>query len=207
MLIDLALLGLSCAMQDLWLPYAGQLWRLSSEVGVHGLSFSMAYGILVLPPGIEPTSPALQGKFLTSGLPGKSLESSQQFLKVMCSTVIVKTMTKRCWRKQQGNQSLVEFAIVVLSSGLTPSLISSVGTPYRGPVSHLQTKLRAFLVAQMVKNMPAMRETWIHSLSLEDPLEEGMANPLQHSCLESLFGQGSLVGSSPWVCKELDMTG
>ena len=27
----------------------------------------------------------------------------------------------------------------------------------------------------MVKNMPAMRETWVWSLGWEDPLEEGMA--------------------------------
>ena len=32
-----------------------------------------------------------------------------------------------------------------------------------------------FLVAQMVKNLPAMRETWVWSLGQEDPLEEGMA--------------------------------
>ena len=30
----------------------------------------------------------------------------------------------------------------------------------------------AYLVAQMVKNPPAMRETWVQSLGLEDPLEE-----------------------------------
>ena len=30
-------------------------------------------------------------------------------------------------------------------------------------------------MAQMVKNLPAMWETWVRSLSLEDPLEEGMA--------------------------------
>ena len=27
----------------------------------------------------------------------------------------------------------------------------------------------------MVKNLPAMRETWVQSLGREDPLEEGMA--------------------------------
>ena len=32
----------------------------------------------------------------------------------------------------------------------------------------------ASLVAQMVKNPPAMQETWVQSLGLEDPLEEGM---------------------------------
>ena len=31
------------------------------------------------------------------------------------------------------------------------------------------------LVAQMVKNLPAMRETWVQFLGWEDPLEEGMA--------------------------------
>ena len=30
-------------------------------------------------------------------------------------------------------------------------------------------------VAQMVKNLPAMQETWVQSLGQEDPLEKGMA--------------------------------
>ena len=33
----------------------------------------------------------------------------------------------------------------------------------------------ASLVVQMVKNLPAMQETWVQSLSGEDPLEKGMA--------------------------------
>ena len=32
-----------------------------------------------------------------------------------------------------------------------------------------------FLVAQMVKNLPAMQETWVRALDQEDPLEKGMA--------------------------------
>ena len=35
--------------------------------------------------------------------------------------------------------------------------------------------VRASLVAQTVKNLPAMQETWVQSLVWEDPLEEGMA--------------------------------
>ena len=31
------------------------------------------------------------------------------------------------------------------------------------------------LVAQLVKNLPAMQETWIQFLGWEDPLEKGMA--------------------------------
>ena len=33
----------------------------------------------------------------------------------------------------------------------------------------------ASLVAQRLKRLPAMQETWVQSLGLEDPLEEGMA--------------------------------
>ena len=33
----------------------------------------------------------------------------------------------------------------------------------------------ASLVAQKVKNLPAMQETWVQSLGWEDPLEEGTA--------------------------------
>ena len=35
----------------------------------------------------------------------------------------------------------------------------------------------ASLVAQMVKNLPSMQETWVRSLAWEDPLEKGMATP------------------------------
>ena len=35
--------------------------------------------------------------------------------------------------------------------------------------------MRASPVAQQIKDPPAMQETWIRSLSWEDPLEEGMA--------------------------------
>ena len=44
--------------------------------------------------------------------------------------------------------------------------------------SHLmiiKPSLWAFLVAQMVKNLPAMWETRVQSLGWEDPLEKGMA--------------------------------
>ena len=36
-------------------------------------------------------------------------------------------------------------------------------------------KYRASLVAQQVKNLPKMRETWVRSLCWEDPLEKGKA--------------------------------
>ena len=46
----------------------------------------------------------------------------------------------------------------------------------------------ASLVAQMVKNLPAVQETWVGSLGWEDPLEESMATT-------PVF----LPGESPWT--------
>ena len=57
----------------------------------------------------------------------------------------------------------------------------------------------------MVKNPPAMQETWVWSLGWEDPLEKGM-QPTPVYLPGEAHGQRSLVGYSPWGCKELDMT-
>ena len=47
----------------------------------------------------------------------------------------------------------------------------------------------------MVKKRPAMRETWVQSLSWEDPLEEGslghLGNPHHYSCLENPMDKGA----------------
>ena len=40
---------------------------------------------------------------------------------------------------------------------------------------HLFVYFSGFLVAQRLKHLPAMRETWVQSLGLEDPLEKEMA--------------------------------
>ena len=39
----------------------------------------------------------------------------------------------------------------------------------------LLLSIGASLVAQIVKNLPAMQETWVQSLSWKDPLEKEMA--------------------------------
>ena len=46
----------------------------------------------------------------------------------------------------------------------------------------------------MVKNPPATQETqemWVLSLCQEDPLEKGMATPVQYSCLENPIDRGA----------------
>ena len=62
------------------------------------------------------------------------------------------------------------------------------------------------LVAQMVKNLPSMQETWVQSLSQEDRLEnEWLPTPVFWS--GEFRGQRSLVSNnSPWGSKESDMT-
>ena len=56
------------------------------------------------------------------------------------------------------------------------------------------------LVAQLVKNLPAMRETLVEFLGREDPLEKGMAT---HSTI--LAGEFHEL-YSPWGCKESNTT-
>ena len=59
------------------------------------------------------------------------------------------------------------------------------------------------LVAQTVRNLPAMWETWVRSLGWEDPLEEGMAT---HSSILAcrIPTDRSLEDYSPWGHKESD---
>ena len=55
--------------------------------------------------------------------------------------------------------------------GSIPGSGSSLGEGIGYPLQYSW----ASLVAQMVKNLPAKRETWVQSLGWEDPLEKGMA--------------------------------
>ena len=61
------------------------------------------------------------------------------------------------------------------------------------------------LVAQMVKHLPTMRETWVPSLGREDPLEKEMAT---HSSILAwrIPWTEEPGGHSPLDHKELDMT-
>ena len=68
-------------------------------------------------------------------------------------------------------------------------------------ISYKYEVLGAFLVAQMVKNLPAMRETQFQSPGWEDPLGKEMTT---HS---TTLGQSGMVGYSPWGLKESDTAG
>ena len=66
------------------------------------------------------------------------------------------------------------------------------------PLCHSHSDLFVFLgregaslVAQGVNNLPAMQETWVQSLSLEDSPGGGNGYPLQYSCPENSMGKGA----------------
>ena len=61
-------------------------------------------------------------------------------------------------------------------------------------------------MAQRLKHLSAMRETWVRSLGREDSPGEGNGNPLQYSCLGNPMDGGALVSYSPWGHKESDTT-
>ena len=58
----------------------------------------------------------------------------------------------------------------------------------------------------MVKNLPAMQETWVRTLGQEDPLEKAMA--IHFSVLAWRIPWTEEPGRlySPWGLKELDTT-
>ena len=69
--------------------------------------------------------------------------------------------------------------------------------PYES-IAYLKNYTSPIPMAQLVKNPPAMQETWVRSLDWEDPLKKGKAI---HSSI--------LAWRIPWIqwgCKESDMT-
>ena len=61
--------------------------------------------------------------------------------------------------------------------------------------------LFASLVAQGLKRLPAMQETWVRSLGREDPSGDGNGNPLQYSCLENPMDRGAWWATVHGVAK------
>ena len=45
---------------------------------------------------------------------------------------------------------------------------------------------KASLVAQSVKSLPVVLETWVQSLGQEDSMEKEMATPFQYSCPKAI---------------------
>ena len=69
-----------------------------------------------------------------------------------------------------------------------PGLIPGLGRSPREGIGYPLQYSWASLVAQLVKNLPAMREAWVRSLGWDDPLEKEKAT---HSIILSYIGHGS----------------
>ena len=83
---------------------------------------------------------------------------------------------------------------------ITPFLSSQVVQEY----FVWSTVLKGCPGDSVVKNLIAMQEMWVQSLGEEDPLEKGRP-PTAVSLPWESHGYRSMVGYSPWGCKQLDM--
>ena len=72
-----------------------------------------------------------------------------------------------------GGPASKESACNVGDLGSVPGLGRSPGEGKGHPLQYSWDSL----MAQLVKNLPAMRETWVQSLDWEDPLEKGTVMP------------------------------
>ena len=68
------------------------------------------------------------------------------------------------------------------------------------------TNTWASLVAQMVKNLPAMWKTWVQSPGWEDPLEKGMATHFSILALRIPMDRGAWCAIVHGGRKESNMT-
>ena len=72
-----------------------------------------------------------------------------------------------------------------------PALILGSGRSPGGGIGYPLQYSWASLVVQSIKNLPAMRDTWVQSLGREDLRGEGNGNPLQHCYLENPMDRGA----------------
>ena len=90
-----------------------------------------------------------------------------------------------CPRSSAGKESFCNAG----DPGLIPGSGRSTGEGVGYPLQYSWISL----VAQLVKNLPAMQETWVRSLGWEDPLEKGTAihsSILAWGCVQSLSRVG-----------------
>ena len=91
--------------------------------------------------------------------------------------------------------------IRILQKEVSLQWLQTLNVPLMSSSSnHLMSSLAFWTspVTQLVKNLPAVWETWVRSLGWEDPLEKGKAT---HSSILA-----RRIPYSPWGCKESDTT-
>ena len=133
----------------------------------------------------------LQRIFLTQGLNWDLLHCRFIFI------ILFLDSTQKCYHMIFGSDllSMMDFAGSSVGKETTynagdPGLIPGSGRSPGEGIGHPLQYSWASLVPQLVKNLPAMWETWVRSLGWEDPLEKGKAT---HSSI--------LAWRIPWACR------
>ena len=135
-------------------------------------------------PGIKPRSPALQADSLPSEPPGKPMISItfQLMFVNLLNWIAADQLSKKIAVTSFPDGSVVkESACNAGIPGSIPGWGRSTGEGIGYPLQYSW----ASLVVQLIKNPPAMQETWVQSLCWEDPPENGKGYPLQYSGLEN----------------------
>ena len=87
-----------------------------------------------------------------------------------------------------------------------PSSIPGLGRSPGDGIGHPVQYSWVSLVPQLVKNTPAMWDTWVPSLGWEDPLEKGMATHSSILAWRILMDRGAWQTTVHGVAKSQDMT-
>ena len=103
------------------------------------------------------------------------------------------------WFPYPFRHSYIQNVFISTQSGL--GTILGVESDMASVFMELIDHTGAFLVAQMVKNLPAMEETQVWPLGWEDPPGEGNGYPLQYSCLENPLDRGAWWATVHGVAK------
>ena len=116
-----------------------------------------------LPDPVSLTSPALAGGFSTTHAAWEAPPSSLDLLLNARFISLAAQKAVAMWNQRAGKR--------MAPTPPEPFLMANLWVfPKRYPLQSW-----ASLVAQLVKNLPAMQETWVQSLSWVDPLEKGKA--------------------------------
>ena len=108
---------------------------------------------------------------------------------------------------QTVRSSWVQTTCFILAQGMLRYLIQCFQSAFYLIKCCLRRTIGASLVAQTIKNLPAMQETWVWSLGQEDSLDKGMATQVQYSWLENSMDRGAWWATwSPLSCRESDTT-
>ena len=127
---------------------------------------------------MEPGSPTLQ----VDSLPSEPCQRTPR------NQTTVRAL-KECQKEQPWGNVIKKKKNRILSSS-SMLLVSTLLNILQHQCIMLELQALAFLLAQMVKNLPAMQETQVWSLGWEDPLENEMPTQLQYSCLENPTDRG-----------------